>query len=316
MTAFFENFCAVGSQVVVLFILIAIGAITRIAKIFNDNSIKGLTTFLLTFVTFCLLVISFQRDCTSAQLRMVGASAVIGIVFHAISIVLAYLFIHDKDKSREIVLRFAVVFTNAGFMSLPLQQAVLGEDGVFCGAVVVGIFQLLCWTFGLWLMTGDLRTFTLRRIIMNPGILGIAAAMTLFLLEIKLPAVVADPFKHVSNLNTPMAMIVIGYHLAGTRLLGIFHDGKALFATALRLIVAPMLLVILLWLCGGREWDRTLLVATVIAASAPTAAITTMFAVQHHRDVPLSVELVSLSTLLSAITMPLVVALAETFLSR
>lgn len=316
MITFFENFCAVGGQVVILFLLIAVGAATRITKIFNDDSIKGLTTFLLTFVTFCLLVISFQRDCTSDQLKMVSSSAIIGIVFHAISIVLAYLFIHDKDKSREIVLRFAVVFTNAGFMSLPLQQAVLGEDGVFCGAVVVGIFQLLCWTFGLWLMTGDLRTFTLRRIIMNPGILGIAAAMTLFFLEIRLPALVADPCRHISNLNTPMAMIVIGYHLAGTRLLGILKDGKALFAMALRLIVAPLLLVLLLWLCGGREWNRTLLVATVIAASAPTAAITTMFAVQHRRDVPLSVELVSLSTLLSAITMPLVVALAETFLSR
>lgn len=316
MSPFFENFCAVGGQVVILFLLIAIGALTRISKMFNDESIRGITTFLLTFVTFCLLVVSFQRDCSSEQLRMVGASAVIGIVFHAISIALAFLFIHDSDKSREIVLRFSVVFTNAGFMSLPLQQAVLGEDGVFCGAVVVGIFQLLCWTFGLWLMTGETRTFTLRRILLNPGILGIAAAMSLFLLEIRLPPLIADPCKHISNLNTPMAMIVIGYHLAGTKLLGIFRDGKALFATFLRLVVAPLLLVVLLWVCGGREWNRTLLVATVIAASAPTAAITTMFAVQYKRDVPLSVEIVSLSTLLSALTMPLVVALAETFLAR
>lgn len=309
MTAFFSNFLAVGEQVFVLFVLIGIGAITRFTKILNDESIRGCTSLLLTFVTACLLIVSFQRESTPEQIGMVGLSALIGIGFHLISILLAWLFVRDADSSREAVLKFSVVFTNAGFMSLPLQEAVLGVDGVFCGAVVVGIFQLLCWTYGLWLMSGDRRLFSIRKIVLNPGIVGIIIAMTLFLLGIKLPEAVASPCRHMGALNTPLAMVVIGYHLAGAKVGGILRDPKALFTMALRLIVSPLLLVLILRLCGIE--NRTLLVATVIAASAPTAAITTMFAVKYGRDVRLSVELVSLSTMTSIVTMPAIVALAE-----
>lgn len=311
MTGFLDSLMAVGTQVVVLFVLIGVGAVTRFTKILNDESVRGCTSLLLTFVTACLLIASFQRECTPEQLGMVGTSAVIGFVFHGISIALAYLFLHDADKSRDAVLKFSVVFTNAGFMSIPLQEAVLGADGVFCGAVIVGIFQLLCWTFGLWLMSGDRRILSLRKVVVNPGIIGIATALALFLLGVKLPEVVLSPCRHMGNLNTPLAMIVIGYHLAGARFGGILHDAKGLFAMALRLVVSPLLLVLLMRLCG--VGNHTVLVATVIAASAPVAAITTMFSVQYGRDVRLSVELVSLSTLVSVVTMPLVVALAEVF---
>ena len=312
MTAFLNNLLAVGTQVAVLFVLIGIGALTRVTRALDDASVRGCTTLLLSFVTPCLLVASFQRECTADQIATVGLAAAIGFGFHFLSIGLAYAFVRDADASREAVLRFAVVFTNAGFMSLPLQKEVLGDDGVFCGAVIVGVFQVLCWTYGLWLMGGREARFSARKLLLNPGIVGIAVAMAFFLLGIKLPTVIAKPCRLMGEFNTPLAMIVIGYHLAGSRLSSVVRDGKALFAMALRLIVSPLLLVALLALHGA--WDRTLLVATVIAAAAPTAAITTMFAVQHQRDITLSVELVSLTTLASVITMPLVVALADSLL--
>lgn len=314
MTAFFSNLLSVGSQVAILFVLIGAGALTRLTRTMDDSSIRGTTALLLNFVTPCLLISTFQRDYSPCQLSTIGLAATVGFGFHAISIALAFLFMHDPNPAREAVLKYSVIFTNAGFMSLPLQKEVLGDDGVFCGAVIVGVFQILCWTLGIWIMGGRNAKMSPCKILFNPGIIGIAVALAFFLLGIRLPEPVARPCRMMGELNTPLAMVVIGYHLAGGNPFGVFHDGRAWRALFLRLFVSPLLLVSALAMFGS--WDRTLLVATVIAASAPVAALSTVLAVQYRRDVPLSVSLVSFSTLASVISMPLIVALADTLLSR
>lgn len=314
MSPFLSNLLAVGQQVAVLFVLIGLGALARFTRTLDDVSVRGATALLLNFVTPCLLIATFQRDYSAEQLATIGLAGVLGFGFHFISMALAYIFLRDRDPSRDVVLKFALVFTNAGFMSLPLQKEVLGADGVFCGAVIVGVFQIMCWTYGIWLMGGRGTKIPLGRMLLNPGIVGIVVALAFFLLGVRLPGFAAKPCEMMGELNTPLAMVVIGYHLAGSRIAGVFGDAKALFAIALRLVVSPLVLVAVLALFGS--WDRTLLVATVIAASAPTAAITTILAVQFRRDIPLSVALVSLSTIASIVTMPLVVALADTLLSR
>lgn len=301
--------------------MIATGALCRWLKLFSDEAVKGMTNLALFVVTPCIIIVSFQRPFSSGDLALVGVSAIIGFGFHFVSIILAHLFIHDKDASRRAVLRFASVFSNAGFMSLPLQQAILGEDGVFCGAVVVGTFQFIVWTYGVWTMGGSTKDMSVSRIFLNPGIIGVIIALFFFIMQIKLPPVLKDPMQHLSNLNTPLPMLIIGYHLAGAKLGEALRDWKMYFAIAVRLIISPLVTLGILLLCmplfkSGflpQELVGTMVAATVIAACAPSAAITTMFAVRYGHNPVLSVELVSLSTLASVITMPVVVGLAMAF---
>ena len=309
LSSFLESFLSVGQNVLILFIMIGMGAACKFARLMNDEGVKGITNLELSVVTPCLLIMSFQREYGTDQLKTIGLSAAIAVAFHALSIVLAHLLIHDKDASRQAVLRFSTVFTNAGFMSLPLQYALLGADGVFCGAVVVGFFQVLVWTYGVWLMGGTSSDFSLHHILLNPGVCGIAGALLLFVCRIRLPHVVAQPLNYMAALNTPVAMVIIGYHLASSRFGAALRDPKAILAMTLRLVVSPAITLAALWLLGLR--DHTIFVATVVAASAPVAAITTMFAVRYDHKPQLSVELVSISTLLSVVTMPFIVGVAD-----
>jgi predicted permease len=309
LSSFLDSFFSVGQNVLILFIMIGMGAACKFARLMNDEGVKGITNLELSVVTPCLLIMSFQREYGADQLKTIGLSAAIAVAFHALSILLAHLLIHDRDASRQAVLRFSTVFTNAGFMSLPLQYALLGADGVFCGAVVVGFFQVLVWTYGVWLMGGTSSDFSLHHILLNPGVCGIAGALLLFVCRIRLPHVVAQPLNYMAALNTPVAMVIIGYHLASSRFGAALRDPKAILAMALRLVVSPAITLAALWLLGLR--DHTIFVATVVAASAPVAAITTMFAVRYDHKPQLSVELVSISTLLSVVTMPFIVGVAD-----
>ena len=113
----------------------------------------------------------------------------------------------------------------------------------------------------------------------------------------------------MAGLNTPLAMLVIGFYLAGADFRRVLATPAAYVAAFVRLVAFPLVLVGALWLMRG-HLDRTMSLAMVIAASAPVAAMVTMFAAKFERDVDLSVGLVSGTTLLSMLTMPPVIALA------
>lgn len=92
------------------------------------------------------------------------------------TILLVSLVFKGKDSKKR-VLRFATVFSNCAFMSFPLQEAVLGDDGLFYGAVFVAVFNILVWTYGLVCMSGDIKEISAKKLITNPGIIGVVIAI-------------------------------------------------------------------------------------------------------------------------------------------
>lgn len=303
-----ENFITVGQQVLILFILIGVGVICGKARFLSPNSAKHLTNIVLYFVTPCVVVDAFQRDFDPALLQNLGITALCAVLIHALSVVLVTLIFRDKDDSRRCVLRFGTVFSNCGFMSIPLQAALLGADGVFYGAAFVAIFNLVLWSYGLLVMSGDKKNLSPKHLLLNPGVIGVVAGFFLFMFSVHLPEVLSAPISYMASLNTPLPMIIIGFYLSRTNLLAALKDKRAYAAIVLRLAAIPLLTLFLMFAFGVRG---VVLVACVIAASAPVAAATTMFAAKFDRDTSLSVNLVSLSTLFSIVTMPLIVGLSQ-----
>ena len=303
-----ESFIEVAKQVLILFLLVGVGVVCGKIKLLHQGAIKGITDLVLMVVIPCVIVQSFQREFNAEMLLGLGIATIAAVAVHLVSILLAHLTIRDKDKARERVLRFSVVFSNAAFMSIPLQKALLGEDGVFYGAAYDAVFNLMLWSYGLITMRGDRESLSPKKLILNPGMIGIAVGLVLFLCSVTLPEVLAAPVGHLAALNTPLPMIIVGFYLADARLLKAIRDKKAYWCMFLRLIAVPLIALGGLYLCGVRD---TLLVSTIIAASAPVAASATMFSTKFDQDVELSVNLVSLSTLFSIVTMPLLVSVAQ-----
>lgn len=303
-----ENFLMVGQQVLILFILIAVGVVCGKVRFLTPNTAKHLTNIVLYFVTPCVVIDAFQRDFEPELLTNLGVTALCAILVHSVSIVIAFVVFRDKNASRRCVLRFGTVFSNCGFMSIPLQAALLGADGVFYGAAFVAVFNLILWSYGLLVMSGDKKALSPKHLLLNPGVIGVVAGLILFLFSIHLPEVLSKPVSYMAALNTPLPMIIIGFYLSRTNLREALRDKKAYAAIALRLIAIPLLTLLLMFVFQIRG---VVLVACVIAAAAPVAAATTMFAAKFDRDTSLSVNLVSLSTLFSLVTMPLIVGLAQ-----
>lgn len=303
---FLDNFLTIGQQVLVLFILIAVGFVCGKKGVITEHASKVMTDIVLYVVTPCVMVSAFQRDFSMETLGNIGIAALTAGVIIGASIVLCRLVFRSKDINRKKVLQFAVIFSNCGFMSLPLQKQLLGDDGWFFGSIFVAMFNIIVWTYGLVDMSGDKKQLSIKKIALNPGIIGAVAAIILFVLPFQLPPIIAQPITHLSNLNTPVPMLIIGYYLSKANFRKAFTDGGAYLASLFRLIIIPFAAAFAML---ALHLDKTMVIAFTIASAAPTAATTTMFAAKFNRDVELSVSVVTLTTVLSLITMPLIVSI-------
>ena len=316
-----ENFLLVAKQVAILFVLIGAGAVCRKARLVDEFSVRGMVNVLVTIVTPALIVECFQRPFESSMLAQFAIAFVVAAAMHVFLILLSRLTAHGDENSLP-VLRVATVFSNAGFMGIPLEYAILGQRGVFYGIVYVTMFNLFMWTWGLAKMKdekgrmengGGLSLSSVLKPLVNPGTVGLLVGLPLFLFSVTLPEIVRTPVKLMSELNTPLAMLVIGYYLAGADFRAVLRSRPAHVAAFIRLVASPLVLVAVFWLLRARL-DRSMMLALTIAAAAPVGAMVTMFASKFHRDVDLSVGLVSGTTILSIFTMPPIIALAMSIL--
>lgn len=303
---FLDNFFTIGQQVLVLFILIAVGFVCGKKGVITEHASKVMTDIVLYVVTPCVMVSAFQRDFSMEILGKIGIAALTAGAIIGASIILCRLVFRSKDVSRKKVLQFAVIFSNCGFMSLPLQKQLLGDDGWFFGSIFVAMFNIIVWTYGLVDMSGDKKQLSIKKIALNPGIIGAVAAIILFVLPFQLPPIIAQPITHLSALNTPVPMLIIGYYLSKANFRKAFTDGGAYLASLFRLIIIPFAAAFTML---ALHLDKTMVIAFTIASAAPTAATTTMFAAKFNRDVELSVSVVTLTTVLSLVTMPLIVSI-------
>ena len=303
-----ESFLDVGQQVLVLFILIGVGALLTKIGMITENGAKTMTDVVLYAVTPCVIVNAFQREYQPAMLGGLLVALLAAFLTLLFSVLLAELLYRKRDIDRGVVLKFALVFSNCGFMALPLQEAVLGEDGVFYGAAYIAVFNLFMWTYGLIVMGRRTSPKAAMRAVLNPGVIGTVIGVLLFVFSIELPSVIGMPVQFLAALNTPVPMLVIGYYLMKSDLRRILKDKDAYIAMAFRLILLPLAAMGVMLLCGV---DRVVLCSAVIAISAPVAANTTMMAAKFGRDVRLATGVVSASTLFSMVTMPLVIGLTR-----
>ncbi len=296
----------VGQQVLILFLLIGVGFLLGKMNMLSEAGAKAFGDVALCLATPCVMIRAFQREFSPELLLQLGLAVLAAVAAHGIAIGISRLVYRaDSDKSR--VLGLSCVLANTGFMALPLQEAILGPMGVFFGTAYGLVFNVVLWGYGQTTLdrAGGL---SVKKMFLNPGTVGAALALAVFILPVELPQILSAPVEHLAALNTPLPMLFIGFYLSRVDFAKALGRGCYYGATVLRLVVVPAVSVGVLYLLGLRG---TLLVSVAISASAPVAAGISMFTAKFGSDTETAVNMVALSTLASLVTMPVLVALCQ-----
>ena len=303
-----NSFMVVGTQVLILFILIGLGVLGTKCRLITKEGVSTMTEIMLYLVTPCVMINAFQKDFDYSMFIGFLIACGSAVFAHVLAILLGKLFFKGQTADRKSVMRFAVIFSNCGFMSLPLLEALLGSDGVFYGASYVAVFNIMCWSYGLKIMDPECGKLSIKKILLNPGIDGVVIGLIFFFTSFHLPELILKPVQYMAALNTPVPMLIIGYYAAQLDVRSMLRDKDEYLVLLLRLVVTPLIVFGVLYALGIRG---SLLVACVLSCSAPVAATGTMFSVKFGQDAKLSAELVALSTFISIITMTLIVGMVQ-----
>ncbi len=298
----------IGTMILKMFIMMSVGMVGSATKIITDEGNKALTDILLLIVTPILIVVSYQVDYSPDKLQGLVMAILLSLISHFVAIIISMIAIKKKDNPDFQVERMGTVYSNCGFMGIPLLFAIFGDEGVFYVTAYLTVFNLFVWSHGVALMTGAVRKRDILNILKSPNIIAILIGLTLFVTGIRLPKIILEPMQSITLVNTPLAMLVIGATLYKSKFLEIIKNKGVYYVAFLRLLLVPLVILFIF-----KIFNLSGLIPTIvlIATSCPIASTGTMFAVKHKKNANYAAGLLTFSTLLSIMSIPLVVIIFD-----
>lgn len=303
----------VTEQVFIMLILIIVGFVLYKNNIITKSGTKDMSGILLNLVTPCVLIKAYQIDFNAEIVKELIMSFALSIFIHGVYIALSYIIWRfEKDDEKRINGIFTGVYSNCGFMGIPLLAATMGDKGVLLGSAYLATFNILVWTHGLCMYGRSIKLLSVRNIIKNPGVIGVCLALVLFFARIRIEGPAKDIIGYFASLNTPLAMLLLGTYLARDNILKAFRSPGLYIVILLKLFAFPLISAAIFALLGTDEFLATTL---VLCAACPAAAISAIFAEKFNLDTGYPSQIVSVTTLLSVLTLPLV-TLMMTFIIK
>lgn len=293
-------------KMIVMFIILIAGVIAFKTKLVTKEGNSALSNVLLLIVNPLVIFMGFQMEFTHELFIRLWISIGFAVISHIIAIIISYIFIRKKVKDYEIE-RISAIYSNCGFIGIPIINALFGQEGVFYLASYIAVFNILLWTQGYMLMTGKTDKRVIIKGIFSPCVIAAILGIICFCFKIQLFKEASEAFDHICDMNTPLAMIIAGITMAQSEVLKALKNKRLYFVCLLKLLLIPIVCAFVLKLFKA---DNILTMTSIIEIACPVGASGTMFAIRYKRNAVYASELYVISTLFSAISLPVVIALA------
>jgi len=303
-----------SKQVLTMFILMAVGVAVVKAKLVEVSGVKNLTNVLLYLVSPALLISTYQTAFDAIKLKGLMLALILSVISHVVSIFLNRWLLRKGAIDKIGVEQFATVYTNSGFIGIPLIEASFGSEGVFYCTAYLTVFNVLMWTHGVYILKkGEKGCISIKSIFLNPGVIGCIVGFLLYVLQITLPSVVGNAVRYLGNMNTPLALLISGILLAETDLKALFRNMRLFYVGFLRIILTPLVVLVLFLLMRVGSWSADsgfIAVLCMISTACPTGQAAGFFATRCGADGEYGGQIMALTTICCIVTLPLIASLA------
>jgi len=291
-----------------LFLLLILGFVLFKCHIFDEYTNKKISALIVNVASPMLIISSIagvEGSNKSIVFLMIGAGILMYIGFIILGKIINRIFPFPKKDWP--VYECMVVFANTGFMGFPVLLDVFGQEAVFYASLIHMAFNFFVYTYAIMCLTkGDDSEFKLNfKQLLTPGIILIFVGIFIYLFDIQLPSVLMDTINSVGSLTAPLSMMMIGSSLAVYPIKDSFTDWRSYVFAFVRLMIVPFVTMIM---CRLLHIDAYYANITIITNAMPVGSMVLMLATQYNANVKIVTRNIVVSTLLSVITIPIVVA--------
>lgn len=297
------------NQIMIMFIIIIVGVICYKTGLIEKETNKKLADLVLMVVNPLVIFISYQREFETELVKGLLLSLLLALITHIFGILVAAVLLRNKKNRDQLVLeRFAVAYSNCGFIGIPLVNGIFGSEGVFYLTAYMTIFNLVVWTHGVITVSGKSDIKSVVKAILSPSVIATVSGFILFIFRVLLPKPLYEAIDYIGGMNTPMAMLVAGATIAQTDIRKLILKPRIYYVAFLKLLLLPI--AVLLMFCT-LNIPKIVLLTVVLAAACPTAATINLFALRFNKDYRYASEMFAITTILCSLTIPLVMIIAN-----
>lgn len=309
------------TNVLLFALLILPGFVLGKWKKIEKNALTSMTNILMyvamPFLVFSKLLVTDLRTISPTAIALcVLFPIVIIAVIYAVSLL---LFKKKDGDTRFRANRFCAVFSNCGFLGIPLAEVLFPSSPQI--AVYVSLFNVtstfLLLTFGVYVLSGDKRDISFRRACISPIAISIVLGVIGSLCGVaSLVPQVGTYANILANLTTPLSMLVLGVELSALRLSALVRTAALYPVALLKLVLSPLLTVAILFalsVCGlsfSPEVMAALFIATAVSTAASAPAMSKKYGVDGEHAAVLTLG----TTVLCTVVLPLLYMLFELIL--
>lgn len=335
------EFKIVAGNVLTMLAFMLCGYLITLLKKGNVNHAKTLSAILIYICCPSMILSAWQSmEYTSQNAIQTGLFFVVSFVLQLLFFGVMYLVLKNKINSPKMqtsnqttqtttlcdakdtiigqnptsdakyrLLVMGSMIGNVGFFGLPLVSSLFPTQPIVAcfSCVYVVSMNLLVFTLGVFLLTGEKKHISLKSAVLNPSTLAVLFALPFFFCKITFPTAILEPIDLLGKMSTPLCMFVLGMRLANANKKNLFTRPMVYLGCLLKLVVFPLfayaLVVFLPFL------DATFKACILVLSATPSAVIILSLAEFHEREQELSANVILLSTLLSVITLPLMTLL-------
>ncbi len=293
-----------------MFILIAAGYLMRRGNLVSGKTVGELSNVLLSVILPCSIISSGFGECSPQMVNNAAFSFVIISLYYILAFLVSLLLFRKKaaERGERAISVNSAVFANTSFIGYPLSEVLFGSEGVIYAVVYNFVYNIFMFTLGVRLYAGEREKGRgmLRQMLLDPLTLSSVLSLLLFLLPWKLPPVIQNSVTALGNVSMPLSMALVGSWLIGVDFRRVFGRFSSYPVVALRLVVFPVIMHILLLPSG---LDRILTGTIVLLTSLPVGTLNVILAEKYSLDRDYAGDTMMLSLAFSLITIPFITLL-------
>lgn len=302
-----------AEQILAMFLTMAVGYTIVKIGLFQDSDSKILSNVVVYICSPCVIIDSFQIEMTQDKVRGLLLALLVSVLVHIFMIGVTNLL--DGALHFNGIEKASIIYSNSGYLIIPLVGAVLGSEWVFYTTAFIVIQTILIWTHCVRMIgRGSERNY--KEILLNPNIIAMGIGILLFATGIRLPSVISVCVSGFGDMISPASMLVIGMVIGKVDLRWVFTQKRPYLICFIRLIFYPVIAAVCFGCLGrmGIHKDAEyILMIVLLATAAPAAAMITQLAQIYNKDVKYASVINVMSVIFCIVTMPLMVIFYELF---
>ncbi|WP_346684697.1 AEC family transporter [Anaerostipes butyraticus] len=305
------NSWIIFQKLLVLFGFMLLGTLGYKRRWISDEGASQISRLIVNIFNPALIITGITSSEGAYSWTSVLMNILLAVILFASLIVISPLFVRILRVKKNVRNMYSVmlIFSNLGFMGIPLIEALYSRTAVFYVGMYTLVFNILFYTYGFYLFEKEKTSGKVRfqwKKLINPGVFACLVSLMIFSLQLEVPKTAADFLDYLGGAAVPLSMMMTGVSLAKMSLKDVFSEWKMYPFTFLKMLVIPAAAALII---HKFQVDPVLAGIMILMYGMPNGSMPVMLAVDYGMDSSLCSRGIVLTTLLSLITLPAVTCL-------